>query len=332
MNVFARVLLRAAWGLAALAAPLLAHLPAHAAGQLDGAWVAVVDRSRTNFVDNLIGSLSLAHRTEIWLIEGQDIRVFGPNKVFRVQSVEPDGLALTAIEDWVRDMDLGTAASQRRPDVVSTVSIRLDPARREVLIVQTQGASSRTLVGRLSAGAGRALPAAAPPPACPDPAPAVAALQQQLARAQQETAQCRAAPPAPAPRPTPPPAPVAVPAPVPPAPVPAPAPAPAPAPSPAVCPAFPGPVMGVRIEGVIDQGGRLAIPVRATARSVTLRGRSGFQNELASVQVGSRSGTLDTCGVFAVTAFFEPGTERITVIATSRDNRRSEITLDLKRE
>jgi len=98
------------------------------------------------------------------------------------------------------------------------------------------------------------------------------------------------------------------------------------------CAPFAGAPTAIRIQGAADGVARPVLTVKPTDRSVTLTGRSGFLGELAGVQGGGRRGTVDSCGIFAVTAFIEPGTQTVTVTATSRDGRRGEVTIDLKRE
>lgn len=292
----------------------VAPSPAGAAASdpFEGAWVAKLDRNRSNFMTNLLSQLAITGNTEVWLIEGQDIRAFGANKVYRVQSVE--GTTMVATEDWTRDIDLAPAANQRRPDVVSRVTLRLDPAGPSLTIAESKGGETRTLVARLPAGVASTSGGPVAAQACAD-VPAAAEARLQMVRLQQELAQCRATQAA---RP-----PGAV--------APTPAPAPAPGPAAGACAPFAGAPTTIRIQGATD-GARPVLAVKPTDRSVTLTGRSGFLGDLATVQGGGRRGTVDSCGIFAVTAFIEPGTPSVTVTATSRDGRRGEVTVDLKRE
>ncbi len=291
----------------ALLAGLAASARAAATDPFEGAWVAKLDRNRSNFMANLLSQLVITGNTEVWLIEGQDIRAFGSNKVYRVQSVE--GTTMVATEDWTRDIDLAPAANQRRPDVVARVTLRLDPAGPSLTIAEAKGGETRTLVARLPAGGASAPGAPVAAQACAD-VPVAAELRLQLVRTQQELAQCRAGQAGTRPPATP---------------------NPAPAPASAGCAPFAGGPTAIRIQGAADAA-RPVLSVKPNDRSITLTGRSGFQGELATVHGGGRRGTVDNCGIFAVTAFIEPGTQSVTVTATARDGRQGEITVDLKRE
>jgi hypothetical protein len=293
---------------------------ARANGTLDGAWVVKLDLNQSSLFYRAQANLGLVLMTEVWVVEGQHVRAFGRNLVFRITGRTNGGRELTAVDEWTLGIDLEPKTLQNRPALASSVTMQRD-AQGRVTITESVSQDKRVFTGhQVAAGA------AAAPTACPDNAAPLAGLQQQLTAAQRERDQCRTEQARAVPRPPTPSPPV-------PTPIPAPAPAPAPVQAPAPdCPAMAGGGSAIQITGATAAGpGRVAVVMQRDDTAVTLRGRSGFLRDLSRAAVGARGAALGACGEFQLTLRPDPATQSVVLTTETQDGRRGSLTIELRR-
>jgi hypothetical protein len=194
------------------AAPSLA-----ARADIDGAWIATPDNSTNdaNLRSRFTTWLAPSTATEVWLIEGETIKVYGPNLIFRITGYAPG--RLTAEEDMAARFDGKAKPFQPANYTPQRVTATFDEPAGKARFVVDEGDVQRRYDAALPAGHLRAVARtnAAPPPAAPLPAPACPAaplaesqaaqrqLQDQVAALQRRVAQCAAAVQPPPPPPTP---------------------------------------------------------------------------------------------------------------------------------